>query len=134
MYVAVKRRHPCATMCGHKTFRINPLIRFFIGFQLLGESEDSRGCVPWGTGHTPLLPLAVGGLRPPDYIWSIEGCSLKPSSVSFLIKSKSYLPSPLDHLLSRGFGAWPSPLGPCGLLDHLPHFLLLCFPLKGGSG
>ena len=28
-----------------------------------------------GTGHTPLLPLAAGGLRPPDYGWSIEGCS-----------------------------------------------------------
>ena len=47
-----------------------------IGFQLIDESEDSRGCAPWETGHTPLLPLAVGGLRPPGHGWSIEGCGL----------------------------------------------------------
>ena len=63
---------------GHKTFRLATAeleeACYRIGFQLIDESEDSRGCAPWETGHTPLLPLAVGGLRPPGYGWSIEGC------------------------------------------------------------
>ena len=43
-------------------------------FQLFDESEDSQGCALWGSGHTPLLPLDLGGLMPPGYGWSIEGC------------------------------------------------------------
>ena len=54
----------------HKTFRIDEMNK---SFQLFVESEDSRGCASWGSGHTPLLPLDLGGLRPPDYNWSIEG-------------------------------------------------------------
>ena len=56
--------------CVHKTFRIDEMNK---SFQPFDESEDSLGCASWGTGHTPLLPLDLGGLRPPDYNWSIEG-------------------------------------------------------------
>ena len=60
--------------CIHKTFRIGEMNK---SFQLFDKSEDSQGCALWGTGHTPLLPLDLGGLRLPGYDWSIEGCPVK---------------------------------------------------------
>ena len=60
--------------CDHKTFRIDEMNK---SFQLFDESEDSWGCASWGSVHTPLLPLDLGGLRPPGYGWSIEGCTTR---------------------------------------------------------
>ena len=73
-----------------------------IGFQLIDESEDSRGCAPWETGHTPLLPLDLGGLRPPDYNWSIEGCMGEVYSWSLGYEGRiKLMDSTLDSTIDR---------------------------------